>query len=185
MTGQVLVAGIGNIFLGDDGFGVEVARRLTERELPEDVVVADYGISGVHLAYDLMDEYRTTILIDAAPRGDTPGTIYVLEIDTAHPEEIRAANGTVLDAHGMQPDAVFALLDVLGGKAGRVFVVGCEPADLDARIGLSEPVSRAVEHGVDAVLRLIRTESASASARPTEMHEKSEMHEESLTETEV
>lgn len=176
MSDKVLVAGIGNIFLGDDGFGVEVARRLAERNLPDEVIVADYGISGVHLAYDLMEQYRTTILIDAAPRGDVPGTIYVLEVDPAAPN---VPAGAALDAHGMQPDAVFALLEVLGGKAGRVFVVGCEPVDLDARIGLSEPVARAVDHAVDAVLRLLAKESAPDAARPASVSHRS------LTDTEV
>ena len=81
MTSRMLVAGVGNIFLGDDGFGVEVARRLATEDLPEWVRVADYGISGMHLAYDLANGYETTILIDATSRGDEPGTIYVIELD--------------------------------------------------------------------------------------------------------
>ncbi|MEC3981706.1 hydrogenase maturation protease [Amycolatopsis sp. H20-H5] len=146
---RVLVAGIGNIFLGDDGFGVEVIKELEGTELPEWVQIADYGISGMHLAYDLLGGYDTTILIDATPRGEAPGTVYLIEADT---EELSA--GSAVDAHGMQPEAVFQLLRMLGGDAGRVLVVGCEPANLDSGIGLSAAVEAAVPEAVRVVTEL-------------------------------
>ena len=160
MTNRVLVAGVGNIFLGDDGFGVEVARRLASAELPDWVRVADYGISGMHLAYDLADGYGTTILIDAAPRGGQPGTLTVLEVDREHRPELAAAGGPLqgsrmFDAHGMQPDLVFGVLDMLGAETGRILVVGCEPARLDHGIGLSEPVAAAVDEAVRVVKTLV------------------------------
>jgi hydrogenase maturation protease len=156
MSGRVLVAGVGNIFLGDDGFGVEVARRLADEELPEDVRVADFGIRGVHLAYELLDGYDTAILVDATPRGGPPGTVYVIE-----PEPPAAGDAgdpvaaPLMDAHAMEPDAVLGLLHVLGANSVRVLVVGCEPAEVTERIGLSEPVERAVGDAVLMVRELL------------------------------
>ena len=152
MSGRVLVAGIGNIFLGDDGFGSEVARRLAGEPFPEGVRVTDFGIRGLHLAYDLLDGYDTAILIDAAPRGGAPGTIYVIEPDLpAEP----SPGGSILDAHGMEPVAVLGLLSTLGGSVGRVLVVGCEPATVEEGIGLSEPVARAVDEAARVVRELV------------------------------
>jgi hydrogenase maturation protease len=156
VSGRVLVAGVGNIFLGDDGFGVEVARRLADEELPEGVRVADFGIRGVHLAYELLDGYDTAILVDATPRGGPPGTVYVIEPEP--PAAIQAgdpAAAPLMDAHAMEPDAVLGLLDVLGGSSVRVLVVGCEPAEVTERIGLSEPVERAVDDAVQMVRELL------------------------------
>jgi hydrogenase maturation protease len=155
MTGRTLVAGVGNIFFGDDGFGVEVARRLAECALPDGVTVADYGISGMHLAYDLSEGFDNAILIDATPRGGTPGTVYVLE-----PEGPAGPRGTqfdsaLFDAHGMQPDVVLGMLGMLGAHAGRMLVVGCEPASCDPGIGLSAPVAAAVAEAVRTVLDLL------------------------------
>lgn len=154
-SGRTLVAGVGNIFFGDDGFGVEVARRLAECELPDEVTVADYGISGMHLAYDLSDGYDRAILIDATPRGGTPGTVYVLEPD--QPAEAGGAifDTALFDAHGMQPDVVLGLLGMLGGNTGRMLIVGCEPASAGPGIGLSAPVAAAVDDAVRKVLELI------------------------------
>ncbi|EOD63717.1 hydrogenase maturation protease [Amycolatopsis vancoresmycina] len=149
MRPRVLVAGIGNIFLGDDGFGVEVIKELARADLPPWVQIADYGIAGMHLAYDLMGGYDTTILLDATPHGRPPGTLSLIEADT----EDLAASASI-DAHGMQPDAVFRLLRLLGGDAGRVLVVGCEPACVDEGIGLSPPVEAAVPAAVRAVTEL-------------------------------
>ena len=162
VTGRTLVAGVGNIFLGDDGFGVEVAQRLAGRGLPDGVDVSDYGTSGMHLAYDLADGYDTAILIDAAPRGEQPGTITVLEIDPGERPE-RAPGGPVaatqlLDGHGMQPDLVLGILDMLGEKAGRILVVGCEPATTGPEEGcmeLSPPVAAAVDEAVVLVESLV------------------------------
>jgi hydrogenase maturation protease len=148
MRPRVLVAGIGNIFLSDDGFGVEVIKELAGADLPPWAQIADYGIAGMHLAYDLMGGYDTTILLDATPHGRPPGTLSLIEADT---EDLAAAS---IDAHGMQPDAVFRLLRLLGGDAGRVLLVGCEPACLDEGIGLSPEVTAAVPAAVRAVTEL-------------------------------
>ncbi|MDQ6669863.1 MAG: hydrogenase maturation protease [Chloroflexota bacterium] len=162
MSRKVLVAGVGNIFLGDDGFGVEVARRLGATSLPDGVKVADFGIRGVHLAYELCDGYDTAILIDAAPRGGQPGTIYVIDpgthggADGQTPPQAAA----LLDAHGMQPDAVLGLLSMLGGQVRQVYVVGCEPNSVEERMGLSEPVERAVDEAVRAVRDLLEPVAA-------------------------
>jgi len=145
----VLVAGIGNIFLGDDGFGVEVIKELEQAELPPWVQIADYGIAGMHLAYDLLGGYDTTILLDATPHGRPPGTLSLIEADT---EDLAATPS--IDAHGMQPEAVFRLLRLLGGDAGRVLIVGCEPGCLDGGIGLSPEVEAAIPAAVRAVTEL-------------------------------
>jgi hydrogenase maturation protease len=163
MSGRkVLVAGVGNIFLSDDGFGVEVARRLALTSLPDGVIVADFGIRGVHLAYELCDGYDTAILVDAVPRGGQPGTIYVIDHDVERdrdsPTSPQAA--ALLDAHGMQPDAVLGLLNILGGQVRQVYVVGCEPASVEEGIGLSEPVERAVDGAMRAVRDLLEPRAA-------------------------
>jgi hydrogenase maturation protease len=171
MTGRMLIAGVGNIFLGDDGFGPEVANRLAAVSLPGWVRVADYGISGMHLAYDLADGYDAAILIDAAPRGDKPGTVTLLAptppprpgMDaTAEPRaDARPAAEAIgasrlFDAHGMQPDVVLGVLDMLGaGGKARILVVGCEPASVDYGMELSEPVAKAVGEAVRVVLDLV------------------------------
>lgn len=148
---RVLVAGIGNIFLGDDAFGVEVATRLAASELPPEVSVRDFGIRGVHLAYELLDgAYDLTILVDASPRGGTPGTVYLIE-----PEFDGDATA---DAHSMTPGAVFAMLRAIGGNPGRVLIVGCEPAAVEEGIGLSAPVEAAVQEAVALVRELIAKE---------------------------
>ncbi|MDX3451963.1 hydrogenase maturation protease [Streptomyces sp. ME02-8801-2C] len=154
---RTLVAGIGNIFLGDDGFGVETARRLTERQLPEHVEVVDIGVRGVHLAYQLLDGYDTLVLVDATARGEAPGTLYVIEHDA---DGSRPPGTPALDGHRMTPDAVLALLDTLCAGTGgepprRVLVVGCEPASVDEGIGLSEPVSDAVPEAVRLIEELL------------------------------
>jgi len=149
----VLVAGVGNIFLGDDGFGVEVARRLAAVDLGPDVEVADFGIRGVHLAYELLDGYDFVILVDASPRGGEPGTLYVIEPeepDAPDPDEVPP-----LDAHGMDPGAVLSLLGVLGGHVDRLLVVGCEPAVADEGMSLSPAVEAAVDPAVALVQDLI------------------------------
>ncbi|MEV6448123.1 hydrogenase maturation protease [Amycolatopsis sp. NPDC051716] len=149
MRPRVLVAGIGNIFLSDDGFGVEVVKALAGTDLPEWVRLADYGIAGMHLAYDLTAGYETTILLDATPHGRPPGTLSLIEADV----DDLAASASI-DAHGMQPEAVFRLLRLLGGDAGRVLIVGCEPGCVDEGIGLSPAVAAAVPAAVRAVTEL-------------------------------
>ncbi len=155
MSGRLLVAGVGNIFLGDDGFGCEVARRLAGQPCPAGVRVADFGIRGLHLAYELLDDYATAILVDAAPRGGAPGTLYVIE-----PEPFSGGAGAPLDAHGFDPVAVLAMVTALGGQVGRVLVVGCEPATVEEGIGLSPPVAAAVDEAVRVVRDLVAEHAA-------------------------
>jgi hydrogenase maturation protease len=148
----ILVAGVGNIFLGDDAFGVEVAHRLSEVDLPSHVRVVDYGIRGMHLAYDLAgDVPELTIIVDATTQGDPPGTVQI--IDLALPSTLD--NQAQLDAHGMQPDVVLGLVRLLGADPGRVLLVGCEPADLSERMELSPVVRQAVDTAVNVVANLI------------------------------
>jgi hydrogenase maturation protease len=154
---RVLVAGIGNIFLGDDGFGCEVARRLAGRGLPEAVRVVDFGIRGFDLAYALLDNYELAILVDAAPRGGVPGTLYVIEPDLGELDE-PAGQDVLMETHGMNPLRVLGLVKELGGEPKRIVVVGCEPATTgpeEGAVGLSEPVRAAVGEAVTIVDSLI------------------------------
>lgn len=144
MPARILVAGIGNIFLGDDGFGSEVVRRLGDTL--DGVRVTDYGIRGMHLAYDLLDGWDGLVLVDAIPDRGAPGHVVMFEADRD------AAAGTPgLDAHSMNPDAVFASLRALGGTVPRTIVVGCQVCDVADRIGLSTPVEAAVPNALAAV----------------------------------
>ncbi len=149
MTGGALVAGVGNIFLGDDGFGPAVVRRLANRPLPPEVRVVDYGIRGMHLAYDLLAGCDLLVLVDATPRGGRPGDVVVLEVG---PQHLGAGD---FDAHGMEPTAMLASLGPLGGRLPPTYVVGCEPADTGEGIGLSPPVEAAVERAVETVTGLL------------------------------
>ncbi|MEI5522821.1 hydrogenase maturation protease [Streptomyces brasiliscabiei] len=167
---RTLVAGIGNVFLGDDGFGVETARLLAERELPAHTEVVDIGVRGVHLAYQLLDGYDTLVLVDATARGGAPGTLYVIEHDAGGASPSPAA--PALDGHRMTPDTVLALLGTLCAGTGgepprRVLVVGCEPASVDERIGLSLPVSEAVPEAVRLIEELLRNGEPSAAQAST------------------
>ncbi len=150
----ILVAGVGNLFLGDDGFGPEVARRLATTSLPDDVRVTDYGVGGIHLAYDLLDGPATLVLIDVSPRGEEPGTVSVVEVTAA------GEDAPPMDAHAMDPAIVLATVRRLGGEIPRTIVVACEPSDLQEGIGLSPPVAAAVEPTVAAVIELIDRERA-------------------------
>jgi hydrogenase maturation protease len=150
---RTLVAGIGNIFLGDDGFGVEVARRLAAEPLPEGVQVRDFGIRGIHLAFELLDgNYDRTILVDATTRGGSPGTVYLIE-----PTFDEAPAEAPADAHAMDPTAVFAALTCLGGMPRNVRIVGCEPASVEVGMELSAPVSAAVEEAIRMVRDLVES----------------------------
>lgn len=155
---KILVAGIGNIFLGDDGFGVEVARRLAGRNPPPAVRVADFGIRGFDLAYALLEGYDLTVLVDAAPRGGAPGTLYRIEPDLS-PLENRQDPELGLDTHGMNPLKVLSLAKTMGGSLDRVVLIGCEPEPLEdcdeGRMGLSPAVSAAVPEAVAMVEQLI------------------------------
>jgi len=147
---RILVAGVGNIFLGDDGFGVEVARRLARAPIPDHAIVQDYGIRGVHLAYQLLDEFELVVIVDAVSRGGAPGTLYVIE-----PEIDGRADQSIADAHDMVLEYVFAQARTLGGKLGRVLIVGCEVEDASERIGLSRSVEGAVKKAVRVIVELL------------------------------
>ena len=151
MTGRTLVAGVGNVFLRDDGFGVEVVRLLAEQPVPPGVEIRDFGIRGVHLVYDLLNGCDLFVLVDAAPHGQEPGTVSVLEVELPDPETPATLDRPLIDAHSLTPDAIFALLVSLGGRPGRSLVVACEPADIDAGMGLSDPVREALPHAVRTV----------------------------------
>jgi hydrogenase maturation protease len=158
---RILVAGVGNIFLGDDGFGVEVVRQLARRELPEGVEVVDFGIRGMDLVYALQDDYDVVIFVDATPRGEEPGTVYLLE------PEIEEDGEVSLDTHGMDPVKVIKLARTLGARGARTLVVGCEPQVVVGRGGsqthpyddmlmeLSEPVRAAVEEATRLIESLV------------------------------
>jgi hydrogenase maturation protease len=147
VNGRTLVAGVGNVFLRDDAFGVEVIRLLAGRPVPDGVQVKDFGIRGVHLAYQLLDGYAGLLLVDVVHRDGPPGTLYRLEHTLADAEPA----GVALDGHDMSPDVVLGLVRDLAAATGvtdpvgRVLVLGCEPADLGDGIGLSAPVAAAVE----------------------------------------
>jgi hydrogenase maturation protease len=154
---SILVAGIGNIFMGDDGFGVAVAQRLAASSLPEGVRVADFGIRGFDLAFALEDGYETTILIDAFPRGQPPGTVYVVEPDLNNLNTSFAGESFV-EPHGMNPINVLRMASAMHGPLQRVLLVGCEPATLggeEGHMGLSEPVEAAVEEAVKVTKNLV------------------------------
>ncbi len=156
MSKRILVAGVGNVFLGDDGFGVEVVRRLAGRGLPEGVEVVDFGIRGMDLAYALQGDYEAVVFVDATPRGERPGTVYLIE------PEIEEGGEAMLDTHGMDPVKVIKLSRALGAKPTRTLVVGCEPQQVvsgedyeDMIMELSEPVRAAVEEAVKLVESLV------------------------------
>jgi hydrogenase maturation protease len=158
VNGRILVAGIGNVFLSDDAFGVEVAHRLAGHPLPEGARVEDYGIRGIHLAFELLEGYDALVLIDAVPMGEPPGTLAVIEPELGAGDADDADDAPAapaVDAHTMSPDVVLATLANLGGSVGRVVIVGCQPADLREGMGLSAAVADAVDDAVDLCLEVL------------------------------
>jgi len=158
MNAAILVACIGNIFLGDDAFGVEVARALARRQLPDGVVVRDFGIRGFDLAYALLDPWQAVIMVDALPRGEVPGTLFTMEPNLAgigNPESPDMA----MNPHGMDPVRVLHLAASMGTISARILVVGCEPQDfgdeLEGRMGLSAVVQAAIEEASNMVEDLV------------------------------
>jgi hydrogenase maturation protease len=154
----MLVAGIGNVFLADDGFGVALADRLARRALPAGVEVVDYGIRGMDLAFAMQDGYDAVVMLDATPRGEPPGTLYVIEADT----DSDPAEEAVVETHGMDPVKVLAMIRALGGAPPpRTFVVGCEPQtrmtgeEEEIVAQLSEPVRAALEPAARLVESLL------------------------------
>jgi hydrogenase maturation protease len=152
---QVLVAGVGNAWMRDDGFGGEVTKALSERELPTGVQVIDFGSGGLDLAYEVMRGYDALILIDVSRQGEPPGTLYVME---AKEDDVEGGieDGEMIDPHGMDPQTVLRFVKYVGGWPGRVFVVACEPQVIeDVGFGLSDPVRASVAKAVDVVLETI------------------------------
>jgi hydrogenase maturation protease len=152
---RILIACVGNIFLGDDGFGTEVARRLAQKSLPPEVLLKDFGIRGLDLTYALLDPHELVILVDACSRGGEPGTVYLIEPDPAE-----SSNGPAyLDTHGMNPMKVLRMVQSMGGAQGRILIVGCEPADLgsdeEGKLGLSDPVQAAIDEAIVLIETLV------------------------------
>lgn len=152
---QILVAGIGNAWLSDDGFGGEVVKRLEARELPPGVTVTDFGTGGLDLAYEVMRGYNGLVLVDISRQGGEPGTLYVMEPDEG---DIAAGieDGEMIDPHGMDPQTVLRFVRAVGGWPGKVVVIACEPAVVEEMgIGLSPDVGAAVDHAVALVATTI------------------------------
>ena len=148
---RILIAGIGNAWLRDDGFGGEVVKRLEGRELPSGVSVMDFGTGGLDLAYEVMRGYDALVLVDVSRQGGEPGTLYVMD---APEEEVEAGieDGQVINPHAMDPQTVLRFVRAVGGWPGKVVVIACEPAEIEEMgIGLSDEVGAAVDRAVELV----------------------------------
>ena len=154
---HTLIAGIGNIFLGDDAFGCEVVKELNRRVWPEDVRIVDFGIRGFDLAYALLEAYEVVILVDATPRGGAPGTLYTIEPDLNEIESINSG-AAVVETHGMNPLRVLGMVKSMGGEFRKLLLIGCEPETFgpeEGQMGLSPVVQAAVPQAVSIVERLV------------------------------
>ena len=164
--GRILIAGVGNAWMRDDGFGGEGAKRLEAREVPPDVAVFDFGTGGLDLAYEVMRGYDALVLVDVSRQGSEPGTLYVMEPDEADVEG-GIADGQVIDPHGMDPQTVLRFVKAVGGWPGRVVVIACEPASVEAMgFGLSEDVEAAVDGAVALVLDTVEELRGGVAQRP-------------------
>jgi len=161
MNPRILVAGVGNIFLGDDAFGVEVVAQMADRAFPQGVRIVDFGIRGLDLTYALLEDYDAAIIVDAMPRGQAPGTLFVVEPDTPEPPGGQGPlqNDLLIETHGMHPAKVLRLVRAMGGKLARVLVVGCEPTPFDPEqdldMSLSPPVRAAIPEAIKLIESLI------------------------------
>ena len=154
-TRQILVAGIGNAFMGDDGFGGQVAQRLEQRELPAGVSVFDFGTGGLDLAYEVMRGYDALVIVDINRQGEPPGTVFVMEPDPADVEG-GIEDGAVIDPHAMDPQTVLRFVKSVGGWPGKVVIVACEPSSVgEVAWGLSEAVEGALDRAVEVVLQQV------------------------------
>ncbi|MGH2749550.1 MAG: hydrogenase maturation protease [Actinomycetota bacterium] len=152
---RVLVAAVGNLWMKDDGFATEVAKRLESRALPEGVAVLDFGTGGLNLAYEVMRGYSALILVDISRQGGEPGTLYVMEPD---PESVEGGieDGDMIDPHGMDPQTVLRFVKSVGGWPGRVIVIACEPATVEEMgLGLSDAVEGAVDDAVELIITTV------------------------------
>lgn len=163
MNPRILIACTGNIFLGDDGFGVEVAQRLAARPMAPGVVMKDFGIRSLDLIYALLEAWDLVILVDACRCGGEPGTLYLIE-----PDEAENAHPGQLDAHSMNPGSVLRAVRAMGGASNRVLIAGCEPEGFGSedggRMGLSAPVAAAVDDAVELIEKVIRGAAVEAAA---------------------
>jgi hydrogenase maturation protease len=165
---SILVAGVGNAWLHDDGFGGEVARRLEQRELSPGVTVMDAGTGGLDLAYEVMRGYDGLVILDVSRQGGEPGTLYVMEPDE---DEVEGGieDGETINPHGMDPQTVLRFVKSIGAWPGRVVVIACEPAQVEEMgWGLSEPVGDAVERAVELVIETIAELRSGAPLQPAE-----------------
>jgi hydrogenase maturation protease len=164
---KILIAGIGNIFQGDDAFGCKVIRELAHADLPPHVTVTDFGMSGYDLAYALTDGYDLAIMVDAVPCQKSPGTVYLIEPDLDRLNDLVPAP---VDAHSLNPVTVLQMARSVGGLGKKLLLVGCEPASLesvDGEIGLSEPVRRAIPEAVGMIRSLV-TEALTGNLKTLE-----------------
>jgi hydrogenase maturation protease len=160
---RILVAGIGNAWLRDDGFGSEVVKRLETRKLPEGAVVLDFGTGGLDLAYEVMRGYDALVLVDVSRQGGEPGTLYVME---ALEQEVEAGieDGQVINPHAMDPQTVLRFVKTVGAWPGKVVVVACEPAQVEEMgLGLSAEVERAVDGALELLVETIDELQADAA----------------------
>ena len=151
---RILIAGIGNIFFGDDAFGVEVAQQMPRRSLPDGVHVVDFGTRGLDLTYALLEPWEAVILVDAVPRGGPVGTVYALEIEVDRGGPV----GTAFEPHAMDPKTVLGTARGMGSTIDRVYLVGCDPGPLNAedmRMEMSEPVRAAVAEAIALVESIV------------------------------
>jgi hydrogenase maturation protease len=165
---SILIAGVGNAWLRDDGFGGEVARRLEQRELPDGVSVMDAGTGGLDLAYEVVRGYDALVILDVSREGGDPGTLYVMEPDE---DSVQASieDGEVINPHAMDPHTVLRFVKSVGAWPGRVVVIACEPADIEQMgWGLSEQVQEAVERAVDLVVETVAELRSGVPAKPAE-----------------
>lgn len=166
---SILVAGIGNIFLGDDAFGCEVVKRLQQRSWPENVRIVDFGIRGFDLAYALLEGYDVTIFVDATQRGQEPGTVYTIEPDIDEVASVSEQNATV-ETHDMNPMEVLSMVAAMGGRFEKVLLVGCEPETFgpeEGQLGLSATVAAVVDKAANVVESLIEEVCARAPVGAT------------------
>jgi hydrogenase maturation protease len=148
---SILIAGIGNIFMGDDAFGSVVARRLAQRSWPDGVRVMDFGIRSLDLTYELLDPHDAVILVDVVPRGGAPGTLYVIE-----PEVAPSTTDITMEGHTMNPVEVLRMAAALGGPVQRIFLVGCEPGSVEEmQDGLTDAVRRAADEAIALIESLV------------------------------
>lgn len=168
LLGKILVAGVGNAWLRDDGFGGEVARRLEQRELPDGVVVMDAGTGGLDLAYEVMRGYDALVILDVSEQDGEPGTLYVMEPDE---NDVQGGieDGELINPHGMDPQTVLRFVKSIGAWPGRVIVIACEPADVgDVGWGLSDQVAGAVDRAVELVVETVDELRSGAAAQAAE-----------------